>query len=29
MSRFFVDSDIARAKTIDADFYTSNEVIEQ
>jgi len=29
MPRFFVDPDIARAKTIDADFYTSNEVFEQ
>ncbi len=29
MPRFFVDPDIARAKTIDADFYTSTEVFEQ
>ncbi|MFI5160941.1 MAG: aromatic ring-hydroxylating dioxygenase subunit alpha [Sphingobacteriales bacterium] len=29
MPRFFVDPDIARAKTIDADFYTSAEVFEQ
>ena len=29
MPRFFVDPDIARAKTIDADFYTSYEVFEQ
>jgi choline monooxygenase len=29
MPRFFVDPNIARAKTIDADFYTSAEVFEQ
>jgi choline monooxygenase len=29
MSRFFVDPDIASAKTINADFYTNNEVFEQ
>jgi len=29
MPRFFVDPDIARAKTIDTDFYTSSEVFEQ
>jgi len=29
MPRFFVDPDIAKAKTLDADFYTSAEVFEQ
>jgi len=29
MSKYFVDPDIAKAKTIDADFYTSVEVFEQ
>src|SRR6185503_5938331 len=29
MRRFIVDPDIARAKTIDADFYTDNKVFEQ
>src|SRR5579872_60380 len=29
MPRFFVDPNIARAKTIDADFYTSGDVFEQ
>ncbi|MGZ3822513.1 MAG: aromatic ring-hydroxylating oxygenase subunit alpha, partial [Mucilaginibacter sp.] len=29
MPRFFVDPDIASAKTIDTDFYTSEEVFEQ
>jgi choline monooxygenase len=29
MPRFFVDPDIAKAKTLDSDFYTSAEVFEQ
>jgi len=29
MSRYFIDPDIAKAKTIDADFYTSNAVFEE
>jgi choline monooxygenase len=29
MSRYFVDPDIAKAKTTDADFYTSVEVFEE
>jgi choline monooxygenase len=29
MPGFFVDADIAKAKTIDSDFYTSDEVFEQ